>query len=98
MLGTESCSVTTSLKPLPPAPSPAGVSSVDAQRPPHSSPPRTQRAPFFSDAVPVGSDENPQSPLREREVSGDQSWGGDAPGPAAELAEEKPEVPEPLTG
>lgn len=61
-------------------------------------PPPTQRAPFFSDAVPVGSDENPQSPLREREVLGDQSWGGDAPGPAAELAEEKPEVPEPLTG
>lgn len=97
MLGTELLSHYLS-QAAPLAPSPAGVSSLDAQRPPHSSPPPTQRAPFFSDAVPVGSDENPQSPLREREVLGDQSWGGDAPGPAAELAEEKPEVPEPLTG
>lgn len=97
MLGTESCSVTTSLKPLPPPP-PLRASLLWMLSGPFTQRPPTQRAPFFSDAVPVGSDENPQSPLREREVLGDQSWGGDAPGPAAELAEEKPEVPEPLTG
>lgn len=98
MLGTESCSVTTCL--ASPSPSlPCGrLFSGCSAAPSLVAPPPTQRAPFFSDAVPVGSDENPQSPLREREVLGDQSWGGDAPGPAAELAEEKPEVPEPLTG
>lgn len=93
MLGTESCSVTTSLKPLPCGRLFSGCSAA-----PSLNAPPTQRAPFFSDAVPVGSDENPQSPLREREVLGDQSWGGDTPGLAAELVEEKPEVPEPLTG